>query len=374
VIMVHVSLQFAPSVLAVTHIDFLGQALTFFFALSGFLLYLPYVKRLSTHGSMPKTSAYLRHRVLRVFPAYLVIFLIVNFVLRAGFVQNPITVGWGNGDRGTGMITDPVKLLANLTLTQTLFPATLQTGINPSWSLTTEWGFYLVLPIIGLALFAFGKMRTRPLRAAAWPPLVLLIIGVTTNTIVGALQAKYYPHAVLESYWGPNWVAVLSRSFLGLADIFAFGMIAAVIYVAMTNGKWKSVPTLRLQWILAAVMTVGLVASMVLFVLDPRYVATAFAFASAAFILLIIGPIARGEHSAIASITDWRPVRYLGMISLSIYLWHFPVLILVERLRLPIPDNPAGLIMAFVLVSGVTVAFASVSYRFVEKPALAHSG
>lgn len=370
VILVHVAVHFAPNVLAATRLDFLGQALTFFFALSGFLLYMPYVKRLQDGGEMPKTRDYLRHRVLRVFPAYLVIFIIANFVLRAVYIDNPITYSWGSSLEGTGMITDPLVLLAQLTLTQSLFPSTLQTGINPSWSLTTEFGFYLALPLLALALFSFRHKINKPLRAALWPALALLVVGVVTNSIVGWLQRTYYSDDILRGFWGDNWVAVLSRSFLSLGDTFAFGMIAAVVYIALISGKWEGQSTLRLQLINAALMTVGLLASFVLFVVHPQYLATVFAFASAAFILLIVTPLTRGEPSIVASITDWRPIRYIGTISLSAYLWHYPVLIMVERAGLSLPDNALGLSVAFVIVSGLTIAVASITYRWVELPAM----
>jgi peptidoglycan/LPS O-acetylase OafA/YrhL len=370
VIAVHVAVHFTPNVLAATRIDFLGQALTFFFALSGFLLYLPYVKSLARRRAMPNTGEYLRHRVLRVFPAYLVIFLLANFVFRAVYVSNPFKVSWHGGDAGTGMITDPVKLLAHLTLTQSLFPSTLQTGINPAWSLTTEWGFYLVLPVIGLALYRFARDSTAPYRAALWPPLVLLAIGVTTNVVLGCLQTRYYPRNILEGYWGDNWTAVLSRSFLALSDTFAFGMMAAVVFLALGDSRFRAVSTRRIQVIAAAAMTVGLVGSMALFVLNPRYLATVFAFASGCLILLIVAPIARNQESVIARMTDWAPMRLLGSMSLSVYLWHYPVLIVVDRVGFRVPDSFWGLLAGFLVVTAGTVVMGAITYRWVELPAI----
>lgn len=374
VITLHVAVFFTPAFLAATHIDFVGQLLTLFFVLSGFLLYLPYVKRLSEGGSMPDTASYLRHRVFRIFPAYLVIFLIANFLLRAVYTENPLTAGWGHTDHGTGMMTDPVKLLANLTLTHSLFPTTFQTGISPTWSLTTEWGFYLLLPVIGFALFAWARKRPDRWTVAVWPPLMLLLVGIATNTTVAVLQAKYYPQAILEAYWGPNWLAVLSRSFFGIADNFAFGMFAAVIFVALARGKFSSVTTFRLQLLFATMAVFGLGTSVALFVLSPQYVATAFALASGAFIMLIVAPIARGEHSKVATVTDWRPLRYLGTVSLSAYIWHFPVLVVVARFEPPIPDNLWGFLLALFIVTGATVACSALTYRFVELPAMKRRG
>jgi len=369
VVLVHCSIHFAPGVLAATRLDFLGQAMTFFFVLSGFLLYLPYATRIHDRRAMPGTRSYLWHRVRRVFPAYLVAFLMVNFVLQASYVQNPVTVSWDQPGTGTGMISDPLHLAAQLTLTQSLFPSGIQTGINPSWSLTAEWGFYLALPLLGTLLFVFAKKSAHPLRAAMWPPALLLVVGVAANLAVAHLQGREHL-STLEAYWGPHWSAVLSRSFLGVADNFAFGMIAAVIFVALSNGALNRVSTHRLQWMFFAFMMVGVVASLTLFVLNPRFLATVFAFAAGAFVLWVIAPLARGEHSKIAIITDWRLMKTMGVISLSAYLWHYPVLIMVDRLGVPIPVGPLGLLLGFGLVAGVTIVIAFVSYRFVEAPAM----
>ncbi|WP_073695475.1 acyltransferase [Mycobacterium sp. ST-F2] len=370
VIFVHCSIHFAPDVLASTRIDFIGQALTFFFVLSGFLLYLPYVQRYRDGRELPATGQYLMRRVLRVFPAYLVIFIIVNFVLRAAYIQNPVSLAWDNPQGGTGMITDPLKLLAYFTLTHSLFPSLYQTGINTSWSLTAEWGFYLALPIIGFMMFKLGRNSSNRMRTAMWAPLVLLVIGLIANTSIGILQSRAGISTV-EAYWGPNWIAVLARSFFGIADNFAFGMLAAVIFVGMKrNNWWSTTSTSRLQWIFGAVTVVGVLASMVLFATNPRFLATVFAFAGGAFILFIIAPTARGAHSRVAEILDWTPMRKMGVISLSAYLWHYPVLIMVYRMDLPIPIGWAGLFLGFGVVAAISIVLAMITYRLVELPAM----
>lgn len=373
VIAVHCAVHYAPHVLATTRIDYLGQALTFFFVLSGFLLYLPYVERLRDGRPKLDTGKYLKRRVLRVFPAYLVIFLIANFILRAVYTASPLHATWDDLQRGAGMITDPLHLLANLTLTQTLFPPTLQTGINPSWSLTTEFGFYLTLPVVAFILFRFFKNSPHRLRAALVPPLVLVVVGVVTNVVVGILQHRQ-GLPVLEAYWGNHWVAVLSRSFLAFADTFAFGMIAAVIYAALCKNAFAKISTRRLQWYFAGLMVVSLAVSLVFFAFNPRHLATFVALASAMFILMVITPLARGEHSKLATITDWRPMRTLGIISLSAYLWHYPVLIMFDRLGVPIPIGLLGLIIGLISVTAVSVVLAMISFRFVEAPAMRHRG
>lgn len=371
VILAHVLAHFTPQVMSSSRLDLvLGHGVTFFFALSAFLLYLPYVERLASRRESPSTSTYLRHRAMRIFPAYLVIFMLANFVFRAVYLQNPFTVGWASGDEGTGMMTDPMQLLANLTLTQTLFPATLQTGINPSWTLTVEWGFYLVLPVIGVVLFARAGDSRHPLRAATIPAAILFGIGVATQAIVQVMQRIHYPNSVAEGYWGSNWTAVLSRSPLAFAAVFATGMLTAVAYVALSRGTLRSVSTLRLQWGLAAVVVLAAICALALMLANPHYVETAVGLASGAFILLIVIPFTRGQHSAIAAMMQWRPLRLFGLMTLSAYLWHFPVLLVVGRLPLPFPDNPIGTVSAFAVVTGATAVAAWTTYRLVEQPAM----
>jgi peptidoglycan/LPS O-acetylase OafA/YrhL len=371
VILAHILVHFTPHVLTRTHLDFvLPHAVTFFFVLSAFLLYLPYVKNLDRGRAMPSARTYLRRRVLRIFPAYLVVFVLANFVLRAVYIENPFTVGWASGDRGTGMMTNPFQLLTNFTLTQTLFPATLQTGINASWTLTAEWTFYLLLPVVGLALFVRAKNRNRPLTSAAVPAVVLFTVGITTQIVVKALQHKYYADAIVEGGWGSNWVAVLARSFLSYADTFAIGMLAAVLYVALAGGRLSRVSTIRLQWILASVVLLGVVATGLATALMPHYLRIPAGVAAGAFILLIVAPETRNEHSAIAPITDWLPMRWFGIRALSAYLWHFPVMIVIGRLAIPIPDTPTGTMTTFAVVVAITTVIAWVTYRFVEEPGM----
>ncbi len=108
VLIVHVAVQNSPDTMASCGLQLFGQALIFFFALSGFLLYLPYVKGLvrGRETPPPDVRSYATHRLLRVFPAYLLIFLITNYVLQACFVVNEFVASEAGKDTGTGMITD----------------------------------------------------------------------------------------------------------------------------------------------------------------------------------------------------------------------------------------------------------------------------
>jgi peptidoglycan/LPS O-acetylase OafA/YrhL len=122
-------------------------AVAVFFALSGFLLWRGHAAAARGLRSRPSTGHYLRSRIVRIMPGYLVAVVVIMTLLPE--VKADFTV-W----------------LANLTLTQIYVPLTLTAGLTQMWSLSVEMSFYLALPL--LALLA----RRLPVRAGSprsWP-------------------------------------------------------------------------------------------------------------------------------------------------------------------------------------------------------------
>ena len=116
-------------------------AVAVFFALSGFLLWRGHAAAARGLRHVPPTGHYLRSRLVRIMPGYLV--AVVRDPDAAARRQAPISTVW----------------LANLTLTQIYVPLTLTSGLTQMWSLSVEVSFYLALPV--LALLA----RRLPVRA-----------------------------------------------------------------------------------------------------------------------------------------------------------------------------------------------------------------
>ncbi|MEI7717753.1 MAG: acyltransferase, partial [Mycobacterium sp.] len=133
VVVTHVAFQTGHSVGAsgrlFTRFDL---AVAVFFALSGFLLWRGHAAAARGIAARPRIGHYLRSRVVRIMPAYLVAVVVILLLLpdadHAG-----VTV-W----------------LANLTLTQIYVPLTLTAGLTQMWSLSVEFSFYLALPILAL--------------------------------------------------------------------------------------------------------------------------------------------------------------------------------------------------------------------------------
>ncbi|GAA2070653.1 acyltransferase family protein [Williamsia deligens] len=374
ILIVHVAGHYSPDTATSGKLQLLGQALIFFFALSGFLLYLPIVRHLfAGRDHQPDVRSFVVHRVLRIMPCYLVVFLIANFVLQAVFVRNAQQALVVGSEAGTGMITDPVTLLANLFLVQTYIPGLIQTGINPSWSLTLEYAFYISLPLVGWAVFAIRRRRrtTSALRLALAAPVAFGVLGVAGTAVADAIARHQGIDDVVAANFGPNWSAVILRSFLGGSQTFTFGMIAAVLFVAVESGALSSRFAIRARRWAAILLLPSLLLMLILLVAGSNQQVAATSLASGLIIAVIVLPLAHGARSRIAEVVDWRPFEYLGRISLSMYLWHFPLLMLLGRWGLLAGDTWAGLGRNLVLVFAATLVCASLTYRFVEKPAIA---
>jgi len=121
-------------------------AVAVFFALSGFLLWRGHAAAARGLRARPATAHYLRSRLVRIMPGYLVAVVVIMTLLPDA---KPDVTVW----------------LSNLTLTQIYVPLTLTAGLTQMWSLSVEVAFYIALPF--LALLA----RRVPVRARI--PLIL---------------------------------------------------------------------------------------------------------------------------------------------------------------------------------------------------------
>jgi hypothetical protein len=73
---------------------------------------------------------------------------------------------------------------------------------------------------------------------------------------------------------------------------------------------------------------------------------------------------AAAGHGVIAALTSWQPLRWVGVRSYGIYLWHWPVIALGTALVGP----GASSAWLWPVETGVTIALASASWRYIETP------
>ncbi len=349
----------------------LAVGLTLFFTLSGFLLYRPFAAAIARGVRLPSVRAYGRNRGLRIAPAYLVILLLVALVFGAAVVRGANgRLHGADGLLNVGRITDPLVLLQSATLVMNYHAATFETGITPAWSLAVELVFYLMLPVLVLAAAVVARrFADRGARVAVLlgPPALMLLIG---------LSGKLVDAHLLAGPQGSSPVSVgviVQQSFWTQADLFSFGMAVAVFHTEFVDGR------LRLpRWWRAAAFSFGaLLLAACAWTLGNNEQGyqlqnTGEALGIAMMLAAVVCPATLGEGARAR-----RPVRLLesralvaaGLISYSVYLWHYPVIgwLRVHGLT---EGGWSGLAINLVLVLIVTIVLATLTYRFVERPAL----
>ena len=183
----------------------LQSGVTLFFVLSGFLLYRPFITR------RPSIVRYFRNRALRILPAYWTV-LIATFAFGA-----TITIATTTGN-AAGRLTGS-QLAQSILLIQGYRPASIFTGVPPAWSLGVEVGFYLLLPVIAL----LGR------RSPWLPPALMLTTGFASkaalSVALGADGLRVFSH---------TWDSTIAHSLVAHADLFGFGMAAAVVFTLLS--------------------------------------------------------------------------------------------------------------------------------------------
>ena len=336
---------------------------TLFFALSGFLLYRPFLVAAFEPERRPSVADYFRNRALRIVPAYWVILLLVALVLQSALVRD-------GGDLQTGALTNPADLLSAALLVQDYRPSTMIIGIGPAWSLAVEVVFYLVLPLLGglaLALARNARGGRRTVVALLVPAVLMLLVGLS-----GKLAAQYLFTDPASGGYDSSWYSVVVRSFWAQADLFAFGMIVAVIHVQVSRGAIELPSWWRWATVGVAV-PLGLVAALRLADVNGQLghpvENTAIALVAAAGLALVVLPGASGGHSRLTSMLEAPAIVGLGLVSYSLFLWHEPVVYWLQDHGLT-ASGTFGLIINIVVLFVVAVSLSAVTYRLIEVPAL----
>jgi peptidoglycan/LPS O-acetylase OafA/YrhL len=332
-----------------------------FFTLSGFLLYRPLAASVLRREPLPSVRRYLRNRALRIFPAYLLVLLVVAVLLPAALA------GGGASGSQLGRLTgDPGVLLANAAMLQNYFPASMDTGIGPAWSLAVELVFYLVLPLLGLLAAACARpaatSRDRTV-AALVPVAVVVAIGLS-----GSLVAF---HVVPPGSGG--WHRGVVRSFWYHADLFALGMALAVARVNLEDGRLR----LPAWWRPAAATgLVGITLATVLLTDRGRIeqyngalpYETLVTVACALLLALVVLTTA-GPPSPVVRLLEIRPLVAAGLISYSLFLWHEPVVRWLQQHGWTI-GGTGGFWVNLLVLAVLSGLLSGLTYRYVERPAL----
>jgi len=334
----------------------LGNGVTLFFALSGFLLFLPFAAAALRQKRRPEFDAYLKNRALRILPAYWFIFLLTALVLQSARVYR------GDAAVISGM-HDPKLLVENLLLLQNYHPSTLATGIVPAWSLAIEVVFYLLLPLLVLvALWLARKATSHRQRVAAmlFPAAFMAAIGLVSLPIdVGVGRV-----------FDRTWVGVWQLSFFTHAHLFALGLALAVVRVEWQEGRlrlpawWRPVAAVALVVVAAVIVKLGADGA-----IASRWQVTLVAIVCGLLLALTVLPPARSRSPLIGTLESPAFVA-TGLASYSVYLWHAPIILWLRVNGVTHGGGFRAFGLNLLIVGTITGVASWLTYRYVEKPAL----
>lgn len=340
----------------------LNEGVPMFFVLSGFLLWRPMASAVINARQLPSIRRYARNRVLRILPAYWVVLLSSALILETARVTPAAT------HAVDGAVRNPVLLLQDALLVQNLRPSTVSSGLSPAWSLAVEVVFYALLPLLALCSVRVATRRgTRGQRLASAlaPAGALLAVGV-----LGKLCSTFILPGP-ESVFVATWHSVIDSSFLTHADLFAFGMVIAVLRVEHEAGRFSL--SRRTRWSIDYVLTVFAVPILILgFWLIPRYVFDLLIALLCAMLLarVVLTPTSRAP-ARLVRVLERRPFVALGSISYSVFLWNYPIAVLLTRHGLlSRPDNASNVAVNLAVGVPIVLALATATYLLVERPAL----
>ena len=328
----------------------LNMGVAFFFVISGFLLYRPFLAARFAGRPVPRIRDYARRRVLRIVPAYwLALTVLTATVGLCGAFSRDWWIYYG--------------------LLQNNSQATVLCGIGAAWSLCIEAAFYVALPL--WALLMARVQRGRSSRA---------MVRVEVAALVAVSLVAFGARSLAWGTYGHQ--SDVDISLLGNADWFAYGMGLALASVALA-GRERESRIVRVvsdhawvPWALAAFLwwldatQLGMDRA-----LPPVYDGTRWFEEHLIFPLiglLVALPAAFGDprRGVPRRILGNPLLGWFGLVSYGVFLWHQPLMapVIEHGGDAIIPGMP--FVSLLVSMLAVSMAVAAASYYLVERPIL----
>lgn len=297
-----------------------------FFVISGFLITSLVASEIS-NGSFSLYHFFVR-RARRLLPAAFVCVVVVTAL--ASFILLPDAL-WYYGRS----LLSFVGLYANFFFYWTggyFSTPALEKPLLHTWSLSVEDQFYLTWPLFLMLATPFLSRR--------------IIIGIVVIAIAASLWMAEAKVAVDQEY---AFFMLPARAWELLSGA-ALALVAPRIKLGRAAGE-----ALSIAGFMAVLGSFLLLSSSSDF---PGLNAVPPCFGTVA---IIAGCIS--QNVSLRQMLSSRPLVFIGLISYSLYLWHWPLLALASyRLERPLEAGEASVIVLISLIA------AAVSWRWVEKP------
>ncbi len=306
-----------------------------FFVVSGYLITGLLAGEYSSRGTIRLARFYTR-RVRRLLPASALTVLGVLVLSLIALPREQVIEVAQSGLATAGYVVNFFHAIT----TDDLAASDLDTiPLIHFWSLAVEEQFYLVWPLVILGLSRIGNPRGgRPSRA-------VLLAGVC------AITAASFVHSVMLVNSGSTWgyYSPLSRA-------WEFGAGAILAIVAPIGWRRGSDAMRQLLLLGGAALIAGS-----LLIVDPAQFPGLGAVPVVLGTLLVLHAVV-DARTPLGFVAGLAPVQWLGHVSYSWYLWHWPILVIGQAW---LDDTSAVVRIALI---GVSLAVAAASYHLIESP------
>jgi peptidoglycan/LPS O-acetylase OafA/YrhL len=330
-------------------------SLDIFYVLSGYLITGLLLSEYRKRDAI-KLSAFWLRRARRLLPALLIVLVAVTLMVR--FAEP------------AGLYPDfRISALSALFYFSNWWQIAAQSNyffatgpvypLTHTWSLAVEEQFYLVWPLVVLAVMTLSRTFTKGLRNL----LVVSAIGAVASAVEMALLYGSGTKNTTRLYFGTDTHA---------QSILIGAVLACTLTVIQgrrgSEGMAPAATSPALRRLLTVVGVAGLAGTLTLTITQKGATGLAFrggfALSALSAAAIIIGSVCvpAGPMGRVLSL---RPLVWMGTVSYGAYLWHYPVFIYLDAAR----TGQTGLALLAIRFA-VTFSLAGLSFYLVERPVM----
>jgi peptidoglycan/LPS O-acetylase OafA/YrhL len=223
--------------------------------------------------------------------------------------------------------------------------------LQHTWSLGVEEQYYLIWPLLVIAVAAVFRARAQ----------LAVFVLATAGVLASAAGAVLFTSD-----------ATLNRVYFG-TDTRAQALLVGAAAAALLVRDWSTLtlggPHLRARWarwiarILPMIGLAVLAAAAHQATGAPREFRGGLLVVVALAAAIVIAPVALEQGGPVARVLAWRPLVWLGAISYGVYLWHWPIFLALNGER----TGWSGWSL-FAVRCAATIAVAATSWWLLEQP------